>query len=155
MLSICPCITRLKKLGSSCPTYLEGLNIPRAQEQALSISTRRTVPRVQEQALSSAWVGRTLLPPGGQSAGAQGAIQGGCWGASLCVSGPAALSSQINEHPFTVPGTQRACPRLKALARGALHPDLGRQSLSHFLASHLSPPQGSPPGPLCLKEQPI
>lgn len=67
MLSICLFLTRLKKLGSFCPTYLEGLNITRAQEQALSISTRRTVPRVQEQAPSSAWVGRTLLPPGGQS----------------------------------------------------------------------------------------
>lgn len=61
-----------------------------------------------------------LLPSGGQSAEHQGATQGA--GSLLLVSGISALSPQVNESSFTVPGTQQICPHLRAVALSAPSP---------------------------------
>lgn len=99
-----------------------------------------------------ALLGGALLPSGGRQARRLPGVGGGVH----LVPGIAALSSQVNQCLFTVPGTKQACPWSGALTLASTCPQNAllpvQQPFSHFPAfGPMSLPQESPPGLLCLK----
>lgn len=92
--------------------------MPGAKERALSISAEENCgpPSVHGAALSCSPGRRTAAlwwPADKEPSGAGGegrGVGGGVGGGIHLVSGIAALSSQVNECLFTVPGIKQACP---------------------------------------------